>query len=178
MSRLKNLVLFAGVGYLVYTFALGGGSVLAGGKDLHARNDLVGESAPPLSVEQWLTPEPDPAGRMVLVDFWATWCPPCRAAIPKLNEWSRQFHDRLLVVGLSDESPQQVQQMPGPRIEYASAIDTQGRMKSAVGVEGIPHVLLVDPQGVVRWQGFPFEPGHELTTEVIQALLDEHVPRG
>ena len=112
---------------------------------------------------------------MVLVDFWATWCPPCRAAIPELNKLSKRFSDRLLVVGLSDEAPATVRAMKSPVIDYALAVDTEGRMKKAVGVEFIPHVLLVDPQGIVRWQGFPFESGHELTAEVVEQLLDEYV---
>jgi thiol-disulfide isomerase/thioredoxin len=168
MKRIKTMVLLSAVSYLVFHFMMGG-------KDVHARNNLVGEPAPPMSVETWLTPTPDPAGRMVLVDFWATWCPPCRAAIPKMNEFARRFSDRLLVVGLSDEEPEKVLAMQSPVIEYSLAIDRMGRMKDAVGVTSIPHVLLVDPDGVVRWQGFPFERGHELTAEVIEELLDEYV---
>lgn len=169
MARIKYLLVFSAIGWLVSSM------MGVGGKDVHASNNLVGELAPPLVVETWLTPVPDPGGRMVLVDFWATWCPPCRAAIPELNKLSKTYADRLLVVGLSDETPEQVRALTSPRIEYSLAVDTQGRMKNAVGVSAIPHVMLVDPQGVVRWQGFPFEQGHELTASVVEELLDEYV---
>ncbi len=171
MRRLRTSVLLAVVGWAVFSLWGLGGS----GGSAHADTDLVGSPSPPLVVEQWLGAVPEPAGRMVLVDFWATWCPPCRALIPELNAWQRRFGDRLLVVGLTSEQPAAVHAMTSPVIEYAVAVDTQGRMAREVGVRGIPHVLLVDPQGVVRWQGFPFETGHELTAEVVDALLDEHV---
>ncbi len=170
MARLKFALYFSIGGWIVY-----GLMGMGGGKDVHASNNLIGQPAPPMSVATWLTPPPDPAGRMVLVDLWATWCPPCRAAIPELNDLQRRFADRLVVVGISDESPEQVRAMTSPEIEYSLGVDPLGRMKNAVGVTGIPHVLLVDPDGIVRWQGFPFESGHELTAEVVEELLDEYV---
>jgi hypothetical protein len=43
-----------------------------------------------------------------------------------------------------------------------------------VEVKGIPHVMIIDPQGIVRWEGFPFLSGHELTEEVVKNLLRKH----
>src|SRR6185295_20140152 len=104
-------------------------------------------------------------------DFWATWCGPCRAAIGHLNEFHKKFGDKLIVIGVSDEPEATVKGMETPKLEYFSAIDTQARMKKALEVKGIPHVILVDPKGVVRWEGFPLLGGHELTEQVIADLL-------
>ena len=137
---------------------------------------FLGKKAPDFVVEKWLTAEPDRKGKFVLIDFWATWCGPCRRAIPELNEFHRKFADKLVVIGVSDEKEEAVRKMSDPKIEYASAIDTQGRMKKALEVKGIPHVILVDPQGIVRWEGFPLLAGYELTAKVVADVLAAPAP--
>jgi thiol-disulfide isomerase/thioredoxin len=133
---------------------------------------FLGQLAPKLVVEKWLTAVPDCKGKFVLVDFWATWCPPCRKAIPELNAIHKKFGDKLVVIGLSDETEAAVKKMAEPKIEYFVAIDTQARMKKAVDVTGIPHVLIIDPQGIVRWEGFPLLDGYELTEKVVEDILN------
>jgi cytochrome c biogenesis protein CcmG, thiol:disulfide interchange protein DsbE len=134
-------------------------------------NSFLNKKAPDLVVEKWLSKEPDRKGKFVLVDFWATWCGPCRKAIPELNALHKKFGDKLIVIGLSDEPEQKVTVMKEPVIEYFSAIDTQARTKKAVGVKGIPHVIIMDPEGVVRWEGFPLLDGYELTEKVVAEIL-------
>ncbi|KAB2665604.1 MAG: TlpA family protein disulfide reductase [Verrucomicrobia bacterium] len=132
---------------------------------------FLGKKAPALVVEKWLGPEPQREGRWLLVDFWATWCGPCRKAIPELNGFHKTFGDRLVVVGISDETEAIVKRMKSPAMDYFRAIDTKGRTKKAFEVTGIPHVVVIDPDGVVRWEGFPFLEGHELTETVLGKLL-------
>jgi ankyrin repeat protein len=142
-------------------------------KKLWAKSYLS-QKAPELIVEKWLSEKPEWKGKFLLVDFWATWCGPCLKAIPELNRFHEQFGKQMVVVGLSDEQESKVASMKQPQIEYYSAIDTQKRMKNEVKVTGIPHVMIIDPQGIVRWEGFPFLSGHELTEEVVDNLLRKH----
>ncbi|MBN2130164.1 MAG: TlpA family protein disulfide reductase [Sedimentisphaerales bacterium] len=139
-------------------------------KRLWARSFLW-EKAPEFVVEQWLTPEPRAEGKCLLIEYWATWCAPCRRSIPVLNEIHRRFRDRLIVVGISDEPRDTVLALEEPKIEYHLAIDTQARMKKALGVVGIPHAIVVEPGGHVVWEGYPLLEGHELTVEVIERIL-------
>ncbi|HCD29618.1 MAG TPA: hypothetical protein DEQ73_03345, partial [Phycisphaerales bacterium] len=50
-----------------------------------------GEDAPEFSVAQWVSKQPDMKDKTVVIDFWATWCGPCRAAIPHMNELQQTF---------------------------------------------------------------------------------------
>jgi thiol-disulfide isomerase/thioredoxin len=140
------------------------------GKRLWARSCLYAE-APALVVEEWLGPRPETAGKYVLVEFWATWCPPCRKSIHLLNRLHARFADDLVVIGLSDEPAEAVRALRDPRIAYYSAVDTQARMKEALGVFGIPHVILIEPGGYVVWEGFPLQEGYELTEAKVEKIL-------
>ncbi|MFC1761716.1 TlpA family protein disulfide reductase [Planctomycetota bacterium] len=134
------------------------------------------EKPPELIVEQWLSETPQTRGKCVLLEFWATWCPPCRKSIHLLNKLHERFQDRLVVIGLSGESEQAVRNLHQPQIHYYSAIDTQERTKNALGVEGIPHVIILEPEGYVVWEGFPYQKGYELTEEVVASILDIAFP--
>ena len=74
--------------------------------DLMARTEksMVGQSLPKLSV-QWLKKKPDTDGKAMIVEFWATWCPPCRESIPHLNEIYAKYKEKgLQVIGITDEN--------------------------------------------------------------------------
>jgi len=122
--------------------------------EIHALS-FRGRLAPRFVVEKWLAARPDTTGKFVLIDFWATWCGPCRRSIPELNKFQAKFKDQLVIIGLTDESEEAVRAMKSPTIDYFVGIDTAANMKSAVGVRGIPHALLLDPSGVVRFEGHP-----------------------
>ena len=143
------------------------------GKQLWAKS-VLNQKAPELKVEKWISQQPELKGKFVLIDFWATWCGPCRRAIPELNEIQKQFKNDLVVIGISDESVEKVKAMKEPVIEYYNGVDSQGTMKKALEVKGIPHVILIDPKGIVRWEGFPLLEGHELTPKVIGNLIKKY----
>lgn len=167
-----------------FTAALLGLFLLSGtnaifAQDVTPNKKLYGKSyyhqkAPELVVEKWLGDEPNTEGKFVMIDFWATWCGPCKKAIPKVNQWAEKYKDQMVVIGLSDETEEKVLRMKEPVMKYYSAIDTKKRTKSAYQISGIPHVVVIDPDGIVRWQGFPFLRGYELTDEVLQEIFSKY----
>jgi len=122
---------------------------------VHIPGSFLNQPAPTLVIQKWLTEQPDVSGKFVLVEFWATWCGPCRRSIPHLNELSHKFRDRLVVIGLSDENEATVRRMTSPTIDYTVAIDTQNQSFGNAGITAIPHALVIDPKGIVRFEGHP-----------------------
>jgi cytochrome c biogenesis protein CcmG/thiol:disulfide interchange protein DsbE len=143
------------------------------GKQIWAKSYLT-HQGPELFVERWLTGMPDCRGKFILYDFWNTTNAACRAEIPELNEFQREFSDRLVVVGISDEAEDAVQRVADPIIQYPVAIDTQARTKNAVGVTALPHLMLMDPKGYVRWEGYPFLQGHEFSNKVLTDAIAQY----
>ena len=134
---------------------------------------FINKEAPELVVEKWLSDKPDTSGKFILIDFWATWCGPCKRVIPELNSFQKEFKKELIVIGISDEPKQKVEKQINPKIEYYNAIDTKKTLKNLLEVRGIPHCILIDPNGIIRWEGFPQLKGFELTSEVIKDIISE-----
>ncbi|MHB1146844.1 MAG: TlpA family protein disulfide reductase [Lutibacter sp.] len=145
----------------------------AQGKKLWAKS-FINEKAPILVVDKWLSDQPYTTGKFVLIDFWATWCGPCRETIPEFNSFQKEFKDKLIVIGISDEPADKVIKQINPKIEYYNAIDAQMRLKNLLGVSGIPHCILIDPSGIVRWEGYPLLEGFELTSKIIKDIIEKN----
>jgi thiol-disulfide isomerase/thioredoxin len=124
--------------------------------------DLVGKPAPELEVAGWLNADGKEItlkslrGKMVLVEFWATWCPPCRAAIPELEKFHQQLRNRgVVVLALSGEKDK----------DKIEAFIKEHKMSYIVGygdksgkdyhVRTIPTAFVVDPKGVVVFVSSP-----------------------
>ena len=96
----------------------------------------------------------DLRGNVVVVDFWATWCPPCRAEIPGYIEMQRELADEgLVVVGVSlDEGGPAVVQKFAERmgIDYELVMGDRDVVNAFGGVQVIPTTFLIDREGKVR----------------------------
>jgi thiol-disulfide isomerase/thioredoxin len=119
----------------------------------------------------------DYRGKVVLVNFWATWCPPCRAEIPELISIQTQYHDRgFSVLGLSVDSsgPNSVAQFAQAQgMNYPIVMADETTADAYGADQGIPVSALVDQQGVVRWShlGYIDEDDAKQLRETIDGLL-------
>jgi cytochrome c biogenesis protein CcmG/thiol:disulfide interchange protein DsbE len=115
-----------------------------------------GQHPPQVIVDQWLTPmPPKPDGKFVLLLFWVTSAEQCRSAIPHVNELAAKFGDRLITIGLSNEPLDDMRKMSGPIPTFSVGTDTQARTLQAFEVTMIPHAVVIDPKGIVRFEGPP-----------------------
>jgi thiol-disulfide isomerase/thioredoxin len=131
--------------------------------------DLQGKKGPPIEVEEWLTKAPNAADKVVVVDFWATWCGPCIAGIPHMNKLQQDFADSVVVIGVSNEPVEKVRGwLPGKGMRYSIAVDPSSRMGRVVQNRTIPYAMVYSPDGVIRWQGHPAR----LTGEILGAIVD------
>lgn len=142
-----------------------------------AIEDVVGGAIP---VEQWVNKAPKPedlAGKYVLVEMWATWCPPCRRSLPYLNFIAKQYKDDLVVVSICETDEKAIRNMPSGRldpdnVEYFVAVDTGRRLANKLGVRGIPHAILLEPSvGGVVWEGTPTAPRYELDDKTLEKIF-------
>lgn len=128
----------------------------------------LGDAAAPLKIAHWIKGKAvdlkESKGKNIcVVEFWATWCGPCRVSIPHLNEMQKKFKDQgVLFVGVSDETVDKVKpfvEKMGEKMDYVVAIDDGGKTSAAYmeafDQHGIPHAFVVNKDGVIAWHGHP-----------------------
>jgi peroxiredoxin len=88
-------------------------------------------------------------GKVVLVNFWATWCPPCRKEMPDLDALYNQFRDRgLVILAISDEEAAKVKPFIAEKnISYPVLLDPGSKVNKEFVVEGIPKSFVYDREG-------------------------------
>jgi thiol-disulfide isomerase/thioredoxin len=141
-----------------------------------AHSALEGKPMPALDVAEWINGEVKPdamKGKVVVVDFYATWCGPCAAAIPHNNEMLKKYKDQgLLLFGVCTNNRGQekmAQLVKDKGIEYPTAKDPNLKSQAAWAVRYYPTYAVVDRKGIVRAIGL--QPDH--VEEVVKKLLDE-----
>jgi len=150
-------------------------AVFAGLATVARADDLtVGDPAPKLQVKEFVKGEPVKEfekGKTYVVEFWATWCGPCRTSIPHLTELQKKHKD-VTFIGVSVWEESQAAVAPyvkemGDKMDYRVALDSlpeggdrnDGKMArtwmAAAGENGIPAAFIVNGDGKVAWIGHP-----------------------
>ncbi len=109
-------------------------------------------------------------GNVVILDFWATWCPPCRREIPHLVEIYEKYKEKnLIVIGVSTEEKATLENFQKQnQITYPVLLGTN-EIFQKFGVKSIPHTIFIDRKGNVRKTQIGF--ADELLP-VFEALID------
>ncbi len=142
-------------------------------KDLFASKDLRGKPWPDIDVDLWLTGDaPDTTGKTVLIELWNTSVEPCPKLVPDLNKWAEKFSKDLVVIAISNETAKTVRAfLKDNLVQYNVGIDKHGTLLKTLGVSGIPNILIVSSDGIVRWQGYPMHNVDPLTDEKLGAII-------
>jgi thiol-disulfide isomerase/thioredoxin len=139
---------------------------------------MIGDPAPAIQVAEWVQGTPVKSfqpGQLYVVEFWATWCGPCKVAIPHLNELSKKYTGQVSFVGVSvwehlEKEPYSVPKFVkemGDKMTYTVAADLVQAAKEngpmaqswmeAAGQGGIPTAFVVSKEGKIAWIGHPME---------------------
>lgn len=135
----------------------------------------VGSAAPSIKIDKWVKGSEVSrfeSGKPYIVEFWATWCPPCRESIPHLSKLAQQ-HRGLTIIGVAaSERPgkdgdqrlaklEEFVKAKGDEMSYTVAFDGDREMgkewMAAAGVNTIPTAFLVDREGKIAWIGNPLD---------------------
>lgn len=118
----------------------------------------VGEAAPEISAGAWINLKKPLTlaslrGKVVLVEFWATWCGPCVTCIPHLNELHRQYAGRNFeLLSFVEEGHQTMDKfLTRTSVEYPIGLES-GSLED-YGISSIPHAFLIDQNGKIIWHG-------------------------
>lgn len=156
-----------------------------------AGGGMIGQPAPPFDLGRLdggrITLE-DLKGRVVVLDFWATWCRPCLEALPKLHEiaaWTREQQMSVTVLTVNTwEIPGAGENDPGQRREQALAfwerhgftlpvlMDHDDTVAAQYGVQGIPTTIIIRPDGVIHMQHIGVPEDDQLKQDIIDAFGD------
>lgn len=167
-------------------------ALLLSGIPALAQDLKIGDQAPMLEATHWVKGTPvDMAkgkGKQIYVlEFWASWCVPCRVTMPHLSELQQQYKDKnVTVIGVTTEDPgnkldavkQFVEDM-GEKMDFAVAFDETAKMDEvfmrAAGQDGIPTTFVVDRSGRLAWVGHPMDGLDKVLEEMVAGTYDIEV---
>lgn len=146
----------------------------------------VGDKAPAISIEHWVKGEKISgfeAGKIYVVEFWATWCGPCIKNMPHLTKLQKQYKDKgVTIIGVSSQDRRGIEDVRpfverrGDVIGYTIAVDkdmeTAKAYMFATGQQSIPAAYVVDKKGNLAWHGHPMDGMDLVISELVADTFD------
>lgn len=140
----------------------------------------IGDPAPPVKISEWIKGDPVTSyepGKVYVVEFWATWCPPCREGMPHLSELQEAYADDVTIVSISRQDPEKIKSfMASPAAPHIAQAENQtwgDLMRYAVGIDdndacddafmdaagrtSYPSAFIVGKDAHIEWIGHPME---------------------
>ena len=122
----------------------------------------------------------DYLGKVVLIDFWASWCPPCREEMPELIKFYKTHKDtafELIAVNIDNESEnmQRFLDKLNPKPGFPIIVDNKQEIPSLFDIEAMPTTIFIDKKGKVRFRhdGFKAEYINDFNNELTQLLKEK-----
>lgn len=142
----------------------------------------LGQPAPPITITDWIANVPQDTlleGKHIVLEFWATWCGPCIAAVPHMNELQEEVsQEDLYFLSLTDESVAKVERAL-ERVDFSSVVVSDQSEQTHIrfgdgktGLEAYPMTVLIGPQGNVQWVGEPKQLNAETLRRFIKGELN------
>lgn len=121
-------------------------------------------------------------GRVVLLDFWGTWCPPCRESVPILRDLNKKYLGKAFqLVGVSSDDDEEVWKtfIQAQRMDWPDYIDLSDEVQKAFKIDSYPTFIVLDKDGVIRFRqsGVGGETAGELSDAINKALKRESDPK-
>jgi len=145
-----------------------------------ASSDLEGRAAPDFALKSSTGENlrlSEYRGDVVMINFWATWCGPCRQEMPLLDELYTRYQRvgfNLLGVNIDDDSRRAMQMIEELGVSFPVLFDARKEVSKLYEVEAMPVTVLVDREGMVRYVHHGYKPGYEdAYLDQIRALLRE-----
>ena len=137
---------------------------------------LVGQNFIEVEAKAWLNSEvlkvADQKGKVVILEFWATWCPPCRETIPHLIELYDKYKDKGVVFMAFTDEPKETVEPFVAKMKMPYPIGIESKIGKSYNVSGIPHAVVIATDGKIAWEGHPMETGFTKKVEELAATVD------
>lgn len=134
---------------------------------LHAQNTMPSVTVQGLDGKKVDTKTFSNGGKPIIINFWATWCAPCKrelAAIAEVyDDWQAKTGVKLIAISIDDarSMARVAPYVNGQDWDYEVYLDPNGDLKRALNVNNVPHTFLLNGKGEIVWQHNNYEPGDE-----------------